>query len=628
MPAAGASYKIRQEKMMEMKCFKPPFLAGIVMGAALAGCAASDSQNQAAALRAQILSERPAPLTSLNVRAVLNVKEFGAVAGDGKDDRAAVHAAVRKARAMEGPVRIDFSPGVYDFFPATPGFSDAKEEAVLRLHNCRNLVIDGHGAEIVIHQQNISFAEVHTSTNLIVRNFSIDYDPLPFSQGTVEAVDAETTSAVVKLHAGFPPPDDPFFKSVGSWGMLKDPAHPGRLKAGCPAHFFYKKILPLGSGLFRVVLGSPAELMNFEVGDVFAIIGRSVGVGQYFASENITFDHLTIYAAPGSLFVGSQTSQLNVLNCKGLLKGNRLLVSCADGVHCQAARIGPWIENCEFEGLSDDCLNIYGLPIYVLEQVSPTQMTVYARAAIHPGDTLVFFNPNEGRVVQETTVVSYAGAARREASDTVYPKGTLILSDPVETLNIAPPGTPMDARGWKIYDHAYNVDAIGNRFVYRNNHMHDGRRYGVFIKASRGLIEDNVFEGLSCNGMQIANEPDWPEGFRVRDLVIQNNRISECGYGRGDPPIAIVAEKLRGHMQQPLHRNIFLLNNTLHAVSGPALKLSGVSGLTAEGNVFTSGSAFEPLIDVRYSEGILLNGNQGQDRIEILHMKKDEVRIK
>ena len=101
------------------------------------------------ALRADILQHRPLPLTGLNVRVSLNVKDSGAVPGDGKDDRAAVAA------------------------------------AVLPLTGKKDLLIDGHGAQILIHRQDISFAAITNSTNLIIRNFSIDYDPLPFSQGTV-----------------------------------------------------------------------------------------------------------------------------------------------------------------------------------------------------------------------------------------------------------------------------------------------------------------------------------------------------------------------------------------------------------------------------------------------------------
>jgi hypothetical protein len=391
--------------------------------------------------------------------------------------------------------------------------------------------------------------------------------------------------------------------------MLKDQEHPGRLKADCPQHFYYSAILALGSNLFHVALADTNQISNFEPGDAFVINGRSAGIGYYFNSDNITFDHLTIYACPSALFLGAETSRLNILNCRAELKGNRLITAGADGVHCQAARIGPWVENCDFEGLSDDGLNIYGLPIYVLEQVSPTQLTVYARAPIQSGDQLVFFNPNEGRIILETTVASFSGS-------------TLVLNDPLnEPLNIAPSGTPLDECGWKIYDHAYNLDAVGSHFVYRNNTMHDGRRYGVFIKASDGLIENNVFEGLSSTGIAVLNTPSWPEGFWAQNLVIQSNRVSECGYAGPEPPAVIASKKLgitemESPMTPPMQKNIFLLNNKFNAVAGLALMLSGVDGLVAEGNEFSSGSESGPLVTVQYSENVTWTNNLDQGRVE------------
>jgi hypothetical protein len=574
-------------------------------GAVVSGCeeAMPPAQTPAEALREQILQTRPAPLTRLDIKIRLNVRDFGAVPDDGNDDRAAVVAAIEKAGSLEGPVQIDFDPGRYDFMPVTDGFSSGKTNAAMPLVKRANLIVDGHGAEILIHRQDVGFSWVEASTNLIIRNFSVDYDPLPFSQGTVVSVDPADSSFVFELHPGFPTPDDPFFKSCNSWGMLKDTRHPGRLKTDCPSFFMYREILPLGDNRFRIALAGKKEISNVETGDVFVVNGRSASVGQYFNSENITFDGLTIYASPSCLFLGSGTSLLNILNCKGLLKGNRLITTGADGVHCQSAPIGPWIENCEFEGLSDDCLNIYGLPIFILGQTSPTEMKVFARAPIKAGDPLVFFDPNRGKILLETTVVSFSG-------------NSLALKDPVGTLNLAAPGTPMKERDWKIYDHAYNLNTIGNGFVYRNNHMHDGRRYGIFIKASNGLIENNRFDGLSCNALEIANDPDWPEGFRARNLVIQNNRISECGYGAKYPPAVIAGKRLKGFAETPLQKNIFLLNNTFTAISGPALALSGVDGLVAEGNTFTSGSPTGPLVTVQYSEDIVLTNNAGQDRAE------------
>ena len=192
---------------------KKSAVAGIFIGAVLAGCSVesqiSDSNTSADILRAKILENRPAPLTNLAVKVSLNVKNFGAVPNDGNDDGAAIRAAIQSAKSMEGPVKIDFDPGSYDFFAVPSEFSPETEGAVLDLQNCANLIVDGNGAEILIHRQDISFARVGISTNLIVRNFTVDYDPLPFSQGTVEKVNAAAASFVMKLHPGFPQPDDP-----------------------------------------------------------------------------------------------------------------------------------------------------------------------------------------------------------------------------------------------------------------------------------------------------------------------------------------------------------------------------------------------------------------------------------
>jgi hypothetical protein len=582
------------------------------LGIALVGVAygfqVSIRVDASAALREHILQNRPAPLTNLNVAVSLNVKDFGAIPDDGLDDRAAVAAAIAEARSLAGPVQIDFNPGTYDFTPSLADFSATPNNAAVLLQNCTNLVLDGHDADILIHRQDVAFVWVRYSTNLIIRNFSVDYDPLPFSQGTVQSVDTSNGSFIFALQDGFPVPDDPFFKSCYSWGMLKDSTHPGRLKAKCPSFFRYSDVSSAGSNLYRIALTTVAQISNFSTGEVFVINGRSGSIAYYQNSENITFDHLTAYACPSSLFIGSQTSLLNVLNCKGQLKGSRLIVSGADGVHCQAARIGPWVENCDFEGLSDDCLNIYGLPTYILSQNSSTQLTVHAQSPIRPGDRLVFFNPTEGRIIADTTAASISG-------------NSLTLTDPInETLNIAPSGTVYDAQGWNIYDHIYNGDAVGNYFVYRNNHMHDGRRFGMFIKASYGLIENNRFDGLSNQGLYIANTPSAPEGFWAQNLIIRGNTISECGYGDSSPCALIASRQFNGtrelFMTTPIQKNIYLLDNVFNAVSGAALKLSGVSGLVARGNEFISGSATGSLVTIQYSENISWTNNLDQGRIQ------------
>lgn len=593
----------------------PLFPAGILLSTLLVASASgvlfSFRSDPVRTLLSQIFQIRTPPLTNMTAVVTLSVADFGAVPNDGIDDRVAVAAAVAAAKTMTGPVQIDFSPGSYDFMPSATDFSMTPGNAAVLLQNCTNLVIDGHAAELLIHRQDVSAFWVVASTNLILRNFSVDYDPLPFSQGTVQSINAADGSFTFALQTGFPAPDDPFFSTCDSWGMLKDPMHPGRLKTNCPSFFYYKEISPVGDNRFSIVLSNATQIASFAAGDVFVVNGRSASIGRYQQSKEITFENFTVYASPSALFIGVQTSLLNVLNCRAVLKGDRLITSGADAVHCQASRIGPWVENCDFEGLSDDCLTVYGLPIYILSQDSPTQMTVKAQAPVLPGDRLAFFDPNDGRIIKDTTVAAFSN-------------NTLTLNDPVnEVLNLAPTGTEYDSRSWKIYDHAYNENAVGNHFVYRNNHIHDGRRYGVFIKASYGLVESNRFAGLSSQAMEIANDPAWPEGFWAQNLIIRNNWVSECGYGNGSPCARIASLQLNStgtgaaSMIVPIQKNIFLLNNVFSAFSGRALIVSGVDGLIAEGNEFSSGSASGPLVTVQYSTNIVWNNNLDQGRVVV-----------
>lgn len=567
-------------------------------------CTAAEPMSESE-LRLHILETRSAPLTNLNVKTILKVRDFGAIPNDGKDDRPAIASAVLKARRIEGPVQISFESGRYDIQPATDDYiySDHTNSGVF-LRDCRDMVIEGNGAHMLIHRQDVSvFAVVH-STNIVIRNFTADYDPLPFSQGTVRSINESDNSFIFELQSGFPRPDDAFFKSCDSWGMLKDTEHPGRLKADCPSVFFFDEMTPVERNQYRIVIKNRGRTSYFTKGDIFAITGRSASIGWYNDSDNITFNNITAYACPSPVFIGTETSRLNVLNCRMKLKGKRLMTNGGGGVICQASRIGPWVENCEFEGLSDDCLNIYGLPIYILEQISPVKMRVYAKAAILPGDRLAFFNPNEGKVIQETTVVSFS-------------KNILVLKDPVEKLNTVPPGakrTKVNPREWKVYDHAYNLNAVGNYYVYRNNIMHDGRRYGVLLRASYGLIENNRFQGLSRTGMQISNEPEWPEGFWTRNLIVRGNRVSECGYGHGDPCIQIKSLKLHGVMKTPIQKNIFLIDNAFSAGSGLAAVFNSVDGLTLQNNRFENGSEEGPLVEFKNTTVQSVEGNVGESR--------------
>ena len=47
------------------------------------------------------------------------------------------------------------------------------------------MLINGNGCKILITNPRLGFLDVNTCSNVIVENFFVDHDPLPYTQGTV-----------------------------------------------------------------------------------------------------------------------------------------------------------------------------------------------------------------------------------------------------------------------------------------------------------------------------------------------------------------------------------------------------------------------------------------------------------
>ena len=55
----------------------------------------------------------------------------------------------------------------------------------LTLYQATNVVINGNGCKILITNPRLGFLDVNNSSSVIVENFFVDHEPLPFTQGTV-----------------------------------------------------------------------------------------------------------------------------------------------------------------------------------------------------------------------------------------------------------------------------------------------------------------------------------------------------------------------------------------------------------------------------------------------------------
>ena len=173
--------------------------------------------------------------------------------------QAAIEAAVQSARAT--PTTLAFSRREYRL--ASPHAT--AHTPVLRIADASGgcaLHVDGQGATLVVTTPMAGLFSIQNTSTLSVSNLTVDYDPLPMTQGFVTAVQSPTRYTV-QLEKGFPSLMSPQFMATigGGWGddgaawvIVKDSARPTVHKNGTLNLIRVGGWRDRGDGLFNVEL--------------------------------------------------------------------------------------------------------------------------------------------------------------------------------------------------------------------------------------------------------------------------------------------------------------------------------------------------------------------------------------
>ena len=456
--------------------------------------------------------QRNLPLIDMPTSIDVKLSDFGAVPNDGKNDANAIIKALnfcKKVSLTGTGSKLIFKKGTYDLF------TNKNKSHLIELNNASNILIEGNGAEIIIHDPLKGFFSVFKSKNIIVKDLFIDYDPLPFTQGKVVAVDLEQRTFDFKVDEGFPSlKSEMFQKASRVWGMLMDANIPGKLKDRAPNLYKAKSIKELSSNIFRIKINSLRLLKHIEVGDLYVHLARSNGktIFKSSSSKNITYLNVTSYSSPAGSYSAFNMEEWNIIGCQVKMKTGRIHSANADCVHVNGGTFGPWIENSLFEGYSDDAINMKATKAHILEQISPTELVV--KQTVKKGDVIRIFNPRKGILIGKFEVIEneFLGNAKMH----------ITLNNPI--------GQKLEVGSTKKHDIAYLDTKSNESFVIRNNTFRNARRYGILLQNSFGIIERNVFQNLSQSAISINNGVDWGEGFIAHNITINQNIFNNCGY--------------------------------------------------------------------------------------------------
>lgn len=411
------------------------------------------------------------------------------------------------------------------------------------LTQATNVVVNGNGCKILVTNPRIGFLGINDCSNIIVEGFTVDYDPLPFTQGIVTHnfyTNASSERAIEFLvDTNYPAPTNANYTDASAltnarlWGTVMDPTHPGRGADASYAACTYTNVVQTNSnGAFKVYLSFAAQAKSIQPGDYWNMISRWNGspVFNTFESWQVTFLNNTNYAGAGASYSGRYSSLVNEIGDQiqpgpppSGATAPRLRSSNADGGYFVNPRIGPWVQGCNFTALSDDTANPNISPFIVTNvPVQPTNtFAVYQNgdAAGKPtplipyeaevGDTVLFFNATNGDVFDRATIMAvnlpnltFDHAISNVVAGT-YDTSTLLVDQTLDTSA-----------------------------VYLDDQFSNSRQHGIYCRANNTLIAHNTVSGMEFGGICAypAITPDFLNLFVPTNVVIMDNVLSDCSY--------------------------------------------------------------------------------------------------
>ncbi|MAX25620.1 MAG: hypothetical protein CMJ19_14065 [Phycisphaeraceae bacterium] len=565
------------------------------------------------------LTERQPPLTDFPVKQTLRLVEHGVLPNTGQDALPAVRQVIAKVLKQNMATKLVFEPGNYRF-------SSMKwREYAIQLNGAKDLIIDGQGAAITMTNPECGVFQISQSQRVIIKNFSVDYDPLPYTQATVTAFDLDNRWFEIKVDAGFPLPSEPFFKTARrSWGALKDPNVPARLKdLSEGGHVMVQQWDDLGDRRFRLHAQKTAIYNHMAIGDKYIHLART-SIAQHFHADectDLTALNLTVYASPASSFAANSCDRFSVIGCQIRIKPGRWHSSNGDGIHCQRNRTGPWIENCLIEGIIDDPTNIYSMRSELIEQVDEHTLKIKAKKprtfktpdAI--GKPLILLNNRTGQIISSCTIKRIV-----DQDQTVLVQVTEPLP---QNLHIT------DSFDSDVAFVGYN---LSRDFVIRNNTYRLSQRH-LIIMGGQGLIQGNTFDQISGPGVSILNHNrsrNEPESLLTGDLIIRDNTFVNCDFG----PFAYHPKQAYGCLflgsktwdqkpgEQQLIGRVLIENNTFKNIRKAGINLNSAHDVLITGNRFLS-DAQTPL-DPDTSHAAIMMDNVS--RVKITHNQLQDSR--
>ena len=523
----------------------------------------------------------------------LKLADFGAV-GDGKtDDIAALKNALDALKAARPGATLHFEPGkIYKL--------GVREDSMFQidLTDYEDVTVDGHGS-MLLSTPKQAFFRIRRSEGVTVKNLVLESDPLSFTQGVVTDMNPDEGWFDVEVMAGYAAfPDVEYMKTQYEplpWGAIMDP-NERRIRPGMHDAYRLDRIEQTGPRAYRCFTqgGHKKGIPAIRKGDIYfqplyfnsTERIKKMGMGDGFGnikvthSSNCEVENVIMYSGRSSMTSRLEYNTGPITFDRFQVRfrpgfDDRMVSNWRDGMHIKNNRVGPVIENCYFEGLLDDSINISSDTIMAAKVLSDRQFRLCNwrgviawntdNSSVEVGDSYMAFYPDTGEYLGPFVIVE------------VDPNNRALVTfdKPVPNVVTGRIQRHVDNKATQFY----NINVMSDGYIVRNNTFVKQRRDAIRARGTNGLIEENLVDGVNGNAVMLANDfGHFYEGPFSQNIVIRNNRFLNTEW----TPIKAYTAPL--NCPNPMVQGIVIENNEIVVKTEYAIELENVADVVIRNN--------------------------------------------
>lgn len=497
--------------------------------------------------------------------------------------------------------------------------------------NAKDIEIIADSATIWIEKPDGLVFQIMNSVNVKITGLTIDYDPLPFTQGTILELLPSENALIMNIDNGFSSPmEDQIYAATTKYSSRVFIFNPlGEMRENIRDDWV-KDFEDLGDGKYKLILKGGynylpdyAKYQPYKTGDKIVIPVRSGALFSVTKSESVKFENCNIYTSCGMGFIctyGKGKHEFNNVNIIPRPNTGRLLSAVADGIHSYNSEIGPDIRNCRIENLGDDAINLHGFfgiafqnPVSskVIEITNPFEYNY------HEGMKLELFDYEslqwiDSLRIESVEIISGSVAETRieNLRSTFETEGKRIRSFQWKSIYRITLNKPIALQSEAL---VVNEDYVSGGFKVINNNIQNIVSRGILTKSANGIIGGNTTNHTGYSGILLYSEASyWLEGPFNKNITVENNKVENSCISlnaRLQPnengAIALDVDKDIDFGGKYLCENISILNNHVKTSGTSGISLNASRNITIQNNLVENAVSLEPFKNNR-NNGIFI----------------------